>query len=580
VKLFARTIVILLTIITMTFSAPAKADYQAGVEAYSKGDFKAALNEWLPLAEGGDATAQNAVGALYDRGLGMEEDDATAVHWYQLAADQSFPLAMRNLANMYAGGHGVPFDKDQAESWYRKAAEAGDPVAIKHMAALSPTGTEFAAAPAAEPTPTVAAPAAEPMTVAGSDQPGDAAPSSPAQTAEAPAPAPVPPAPTEAPAPSPVAAAPSTGGTDSSEAPQYGDSGSASDASGGNAPGGTATVAPTTTQQASLAAPPPMASDPNNWLIGMWEGPSLGCPPDGGLEFAPGETRSYYGGQIAARLPAKYQVSGDQVTVTSTGVDGVGKSYQYERRSPNTFVITAVPADMPQSMIGVEHRRCASAPFAAAVAAAPAAAPAPAPAAAPAAPTPTPTSQPAAKPFVPTAPAVKPAQPAAPQPQAVAAAQPTQPAAAPQPASTGSAQDGWDAFGRGDYKGALAIWQPLAEKGDVAMQLLVGSIYDYGQGVPQDDAEAVKWYERAANQGSAKGQYQAGGAYARSPQIKNPVEGYKWLTIAARTLKSGPQDGITADQAITLRTLLEGEMSKDDVAKAKQEADAFKAKKG
>jgi len=583
VKLLARTIVILLTIITIAFNAPARADYQTGVEAYSKRDFKAALNEWLPLAESGDATAQNAVGALYDHGLGMEEDDAAAVQWYQLAADQNFPLAMRNLANMYAGGHGIPFDKDQAEYWYQKAAEAGDPVAIKHMAAKSPTGTEFAAAPAAEPTP--AAPAAEPMTVAGGNQSGDTAPPPPAQTAEAPAPvpapAPAPPAPTEAPAQS-AAAAPPIGGTDSSEAPQYGDSGSTSDASDGGAPTGTATVAPTATQQASLAAPPPMASDPNNWLIGMWEGPSLGCPPGGGLEFAPGETRSYYGGQIAARLPAKYQVSGDQVTVISTSVDGVGHSYQYERRSPNTFVITAVPADMPQSMIGVEHRRCASAPFAAAVApqAAPAAAPAVA-AAAPAAPTPTPAPEPAAKPFVPAAPAVTPAQPAAPQPQAVAAAQPTQPAAAaaPQPASAGSAQDGWDAFGRGDYKGALAVWQPLAEKGDVAMQLLVGSIYDYGQGVPQDDAEAVKWYERAANQGSAKGQYQAGAAYARSPQIKNPVEGYKWLTIAARTLESGPQDGITADQAITLRTLLQSEMSEADIAKAKQEADAFKAKK-
>jgi len=53
VKLFARTTVIVLTIITMTLGAapstPAKADYQTGVEAYSKGDFKTALNEWLPL---------------------------------------------------------------------------------------------------------------------------------------------------------------------------------------------------------------------------------------------------------------------------------------------------------------------------------------------------------------------------------------------------------------------------------------------------------------------------------------------------------------------------------------------------
>ena len=148
------------------------------------------------------------------------------------------------------------------------------------------------------------------------------------------------------------------------------------------------------------------------------------------------------------------------------------------------------------------------------------------------------------------------------------------------PAATGSAQEGWDAFGRGDYPGALAIWQPLAEGGDVTTQILVGSIYDFGQGVPQDDAEAAKWYERAAMQGSAKGQYQLGAVYARSAQIKDPVQGYKWLTIAARTLASGPQNGVTADQATTLRTLLESEMSKDEIAQAKKEADAFKPAKG
>src|SRR4030095_4235028 len=110
------------------------------------------------------------------------------------------------------------------------------------------------------------------------------------------------------------------------------------------------------------------------------------------------------------------------------------------------------------------------------------------------------------------------------------------------------------------------------------MQLLVGSIYDYGQGVPQDDAEAVKWYERAAAQGSAKGQYQAGAVYARSPQVKDPVQGYKWLTIAARSLEDGPKDGITADQATTLRTLIAQGMSEADIAKAKQEADGCKPK--
>ncbi len=514
------------------------------------------MAEWLPLAEAGDATAQNSVGALYDHGLGVDEDDAEAARWYQLAADQNLPLAMRNLANMYASGHGVAFDKSQAEYWYEKAASLGDPVAIKRLGGLSPSG-----APAAE------ASAVEPMTVAAEAEPESVAP---VQTAEPgafaePTPAPEAAAAEELTEPTAEittfeAAATATGDADTGEAAQYGDAGS-------TVSGGTANVPSAMTQQASVT-PPPAAADPSNWLIGMWQGPSLGCPPGGGLEFLPGETRSYYQGRIAATLKAKYQVSGDLVTVVTTGVDDVERAYQYQRTGPEAFAIAAVPAEMPQSMIGTEHRRCASAPLAAAAAPAPSAQPVVA----------VEPAQPAAV----AAPA--PAQSAAPAPQqqaAVVAPQTTQPAAtAPKAVTPGSPQAGWDAFGRGDYAGALAVWQPLAEQGDVAMQLLVGSIYDYGQGVPQDDAEAVKWYEMAANRGSAKGQYQAGAVYARSAQIKDPVQGYKWLTIAARTLSSGPQAGITADQATTLRTLLEAEMTEAEIANAKREAEAFKATKG
>ena len=171
-----------------------------------------------------------------------------------------------------------------------------------------------------------------------------------------------------------------------------------------------------------------------------------------------------------------------------------------------------------------------------------------------------------------------PAKPVAEAPQPMPAPS-AQQAAAPKDAAANPLDAGWEAFGRGDYDGALGIWKPLAEQGDVNMQLLIGSIYDLGQGVPQDDAEAVKWYELAAKQGSAKGQYQLGAVYARSAQIKDPFQGYKWLTIAANTLESGPQGGVTADQATTLRTLIQGQLNKDQIAKARAEAEAFKAAK-
>jgi len=549
-------------------SAPARADYQAGVDAYQTGDFKTAMAEWLPLAEEGDATAQNSVGALYDHGFGVDESDSEAALWYQRAADQGLPLAMRNLAGMYAGGYGVPYDKDQAIYWYDKAAQAGDQQAMKRLAALDPSRAPVVS----EPTPDAAA---APMTVAGD---GDAEPASddaplsvPTNvTAEAPA-AEVPAA--EAPAPEATAPEPVAPATEMAVAPssdgdlQYGEG---------------AAAAATTVQQASVAAPPAATIDPGNWIIGQWQGPSLGCPPGGGLEFAPGETRSYFGGRVAATLAASYQISGDVVTVITTGVDGVGHTYRYKRTAPDRFVIAEVPPEMPKTMIGAEHRRCGAAPLQSAAVAAPAK-----PAAAPAAPTiaaaPAVPSVPATTaPSVPTttAPSVPTNQSAA---QSTTSVAPALAAAAPAatdaaPAKPGTPQAGWDAFGRGDYKGALVIWTPLAEAGDANMQVLVGSIYDYGQGVPQDDAEAVKWYEMAANKGNAKAQYQIGAAYARSPQIKDPAQGYKWLTIAAQTIGTGNVGGVTADQATTLRALCAMEMSKAEIEQAEAAAKAFKAK--
>ena len=58
--------------------------------------------------------------------------------------------------------------------------------------------------------------------------------------------------------------------------------------------------------------------------------------------------------------------------------------------------------------------------------------------------------------------------------------------------------EGLAAYGRGDYETALREWRPLAEQGLAVAQFNLGLMYDEGQGVPQDYAEAVKWYRKAA----------------------------------------------------------------------------------
>ena len=56
----------------------------------------------------------------------------------------------------------------------------------------------------------------------------------------------------------------------------------------------------------------------------------------------------------------------------------------------------------------------------------------------------------------------------------------------------------------------VAELKPLAEAGDATAQLELGNMYHDGRGVPQDYAEAVKWYRLAADQGVAKAQNNLG----------------------------------------------------------------------
>jgi len=77
------------------------------------------------------------------------------------------------------------------------------------------------------------------------------------------------------------------------------------------------------------------------------------------------------------------------------------------------------------------------------------------------------------------------------------------------PANAGPFEDGVAAYQAGEYAAALNFWRPLAEQGEADVQFNVGLMYDKGKGVPQDDAEAVKWYRKAADQGHADAQKQS-----------------------------------------------------------------------
>ena len=102
-------------------------------------------------------------------------------------------------------------------------------------------------------------------------------------------------------------------------------------------------------------------------------------------------------------------------------------------------------------------------------------------------------------------------------------------------------QDGEDAYYRGDYTAALKKSQPLAEQGHARAQYRLGVMYADGQGVPQDDIEAVKWFRKAlkklrllAEQGDAGAQFSLGGMYYNGWGVqKDEAEAVKWFRKTA-----------------------------------------------
>ena len=68
-----------------------------------------------------------------------------------------------------------------------------------------------------------------------------------------------------------------------------------------------------------------------------------------------------------------------------------------------------------------------------------------------------------------------------------------------------------------------------AEKGDVKAQTSLGSMYEKGKNVRQNNAEAMKWFRLAAESGDAEAQYALGAKYRRD---QNATEAVKWYKLA------------------------------------------------
>ncbi len=105
-------------------ASPVLADYEDGVAAIERGQYAAALKEFLPLADQGHAAAQYYLGLMYEQGDGVEQDHVESARWYTRAAEQGDGLSQMSLSFLYLEGEGVALDLVEALKWLYLAKDS------------------------------------------------------------------------------------------------------------------------------------------------------------------------------------------------------------------------------------------------------------------------------------------------------------------------------------------------------------------------------------------------------------------------------------------------------------------------
>jgi TPR repeat protein len=179
-------------------------------------------------------------------------------------------------------------------------------------------------------------------------------------------------------------------------------------------------------------------------------------------------------------------------------------------------------------------------------------------------------------------------------------------------AMAGPLEDGEAAYHRGDYETAVRLWRLSGDEGNVDAQFNLGLLYSSGQGLPQDDAQALIWFHKAADQGDARAQVSLGGMYRVGRGVRQDyaqaaawfrkaanqgnrfaqadlgemyrdgqgapqdfVRAYMWFSLVA----SGASDASIRDQAVRDRNELAAKMTPDQIAEAQRLASGWASKK-
>ena len=83
-----------------------------------------------------------------------------------------------------------------------------------------------------------------------------------------------------------------------------------------------------------------------------------------------------------------------------------------------------------------------------------------------------------------------------------------------------------------DYAQAAKWYQKAAAQGYAPAQASLGGAYIMGDGMPQDFTQAAMWFKKAAAQGNPLAQFALGGLYATGNSVpQDDVRAYMWYSL-------------------------------------------------
>ena len=100
----------------------------------------------------------------------------------------------------------------------------------------------------------------------------------------------------------------------------------------------------------------------------------------------------------------------------------------------------------------------------------------------------------------------------------------------------------------------------------------LGVMYDNGQGVQQDYAEAAQWYRKAADQGHSAAQCRLGEMYYEGQgALQDNIQAHMWFNLAAAGGEAKGSEG---------RSMVAGQMTPPEIAEAQRLARNWKPTRG